>query len=174
MINGYVKNMTHLWTHVMKRNVGPGAQIPIQELYEQYGARHGLEEGTEFIQWLKEVKLRDRDRWGIFTEDDQPHDKALEVKDSKAIKSVEKGLTKTEQVVERSRGDSPAPIVATEMAVDDVVELSVRKAREIIPQLHDIKLLKYAENAANQRPGKDSLRRILMRRISELETMNHM
>jgi hypothetical protein len=171
-MEGYVKNMTHLWTHVMKRNVGPGAQIPLQELYEQYGARHGLEEGTEFIQWLKEVKLKDRDRWGIFTEDNKRHDEVLLANDSQVKAVTEKGLTKTDEVSEISRGDSVAPIVNKEMTVDDVVELSVRKAREVIPQLNDIKLLKYAENSANQRTGKDSLRRLLMRRISELEVSN--
>lgn len=170
MMTGYVKNMTHLWAHVMKRSVGPGATIPLQELYEQYGARHGLSEGDEFVQWLKEVKLRDRDKWQIFTEDDKKYGEVSKVKESK-VKNEGQGEAQTEKPG-RSRGDSPAPVVEKEMTVDDVVELSVRQAREIVPNIHDMKLLKYAESAANQRAGKDSLRRILMRRISELEVSN--
>jgi hypothetical protein len=169
-MNGYVKNMTHLWAHVMKRSVGPGATIPLKELYDQYGARHGLSEGEEFIQWLKEVKLRDRDRWQIFTDEDKPYEgvsKGKELKDEGQAQGLA-GNT----ISAKSRGDNTAPMVAKEMSVDDVVELSVRKAREVIPHISDIKLLKYAESAASQRTGKDSLRRILMKRITELQTSN--
>lgn len=163
MMTGYVKNMTHLWAHVMKRSVGPGAKIDLQELYEQYGARHGLEEGDEFVNWLKDIKLRDRDRWKIFTVDDKPYGElSKKAQESAPIKKADI----------RSKGDNQVPIVAKEMTVDDVVELSVRKAREVIPDIRDIKLLKYAENAANQKAGKDSLRRILMKRIQELEVSN--
>jgi hypothetical protein len=170
-MNGYVKNMTHLWSHVMKRSVGPGATIPLQELYEQYGIRYDLEEGDEFVHWLKDVKLRDRDRWGVFNEDNKPYGEVSREKKQTGKEEQEQGLTKTE-VKAQSRGDSQTPLVIKEFTVDDVVELSVRQAREVIPNISDIKLLKYAENAANQRAGKDSLRRLLMRRISELEVSN--
>ena len=172
-MNGYVKNMTHLWSHVMKRSVGPGATIPLQELYDQYGARHGLEEGDEFIHWLKEVKLRDINRWKIFDENDKPYGEVSKEKRQTGKVVQEQGLSKGEEKAKsQSRGDRTTPMVATELTVDDVVELSVRNAREVIPEITDIKLLKYAESAANQRAGKDSLRRILMRRISELEVSN--
>jgi hypothetical protein len=173
MMNGYVKNMTHLWNHVMKRSIGPGATIPLQELYDQYGARHNLDEGPEFIQWLKDVKLRDRDKWRIFTDEDKPYEAVVDKKDNKVNKVQETGLTKAEDTAKaQSRGDNTTPIVPKELTVDDVVELSVRQAREIIPEIRDIKLLKYAENNARQRAGKDSLRRILMKRIQELEVSN--
>lgn len=172
-MNGYVKNMTHLWSHVMKRSVGPGATIPLQELYEQYGARHGLEEGAEFVNWLKEVKLRDRDRWQIFNDDDKPYGEVSKAKSKEGDVVKEQGLPEAETKAKaQSRGDSQTPMVAKELTVEDIVELSVRNAREVIPHINDIKLLKYAENTANQRAGKDSLRRILMKRISELEVSN--
>lgn len=164
MINGYVKNMTHLWAHVMKRSVGPGATITLQELYEQYGARHGLDEGEEFIHWLADVKLRDRDRWQIFLDDGKPYGRKEE---NKINEKVEEN-----KINKESKESKTTPMVAKELTVDDVVELSVRKAREVIPNIRDIKLLKYAESAANQRTGKDSLRRLLMKRISELEVSN--
>jgi hypothetical protein len=170
-MDGYVKNMTHLWSHTMKRTVGPGATIPLDELYQQYGKRHGLEEGEEFIQWLTEVKLRDKNKWRIFAEDGKPltevskggpaqKEKTQEVQGSNIVK------------MDKSRGENVAPPVVTDLSVDDVVELSVRQAREVIPKIHDIQLLKYAEKTANQRSGKDSLRRILMRRIQELAVSN--
>ena len=57
------------------------------------------------------------------------------------------------------------------MSVEDVVELTVRPAREVLPNISDIKLLKYALQEAKPRAGKESLCRMLSKRIIELETM---
>ena len=150
----------------MKRTVGPGARLPLDELYEQYGKRHNLKKGEEFVQWLQEVKLRDNSKWRIFTEIDKPYGEILSEKDEPQAQGST--VVKTD----KSRGENVAPIITKEMGVDDIVGLSVRKAREIIPTIQDIQLLKYAENQANQRVGKDSLRRILMKRIEELAVSN--
>ena len=163
-MKGYVKNMTHLWAHVMKRAIGPGQKIPLAELYEQYGAKHNIEQGEPFITWLTEVKLKDRNKWKVFTEDDKP---AAEV--SKEV-SPEKQESVAQTQVEVGRGGNVAPPVTKDMEVADVVELSVRKAREVVPEIQDMQLLKYAIREANQRTGKDSLCRILRKRIMELET----
>jgi len=147
----------------MKRTVGPGAKIPLDDLYAQYGERHNLKKGKEFVQWLQEVKLRDKSKWRIFKADDKPYEETLSKMEVKEEPKVE---------VVPSRGDNVPPPVVKDMDVDDVVGLSVRKAREIVPTIQDIQLLKYAENQANQRSGKDSLRRILMKRIEELAVSN--
>ena len=60
-------------------------------------------------------------------------------------------------------------MVQTKMAVVDIVEMSVRQARETLPKITDLNLLKYAFQEANQRAGKDSLCRILRKRIKELQ-----
>ena len=156
----FIKNMTHVWSHTMKRAVGPGAIIPLQELYEQYGVKHNLEPGEEFIRWLRDVKLRDRDKWQIFLDNNKP----FEETETPVITEPKK-----DQVDIRSRGDNVAPIVEKEMDVMDVVNLTVRPAREVIPKIMDIKLLKYALREANQLAGKDSLCRIIRKRIQELE-----
>jgi hypothetical protein len=144
----------------MKRNVGPGAKIPLDDLYVQYGERHNLKKGKEFVQWLQEIKLRDKSKWRIFKADDMPYEEApIAIEPEEEAPVVEK----------KGRGDNVSTIVAKEITVDEIVELSVRKAREILPKIHDIQLLKYAENQANQRVGKDSLRILLMKRIEELK-----
>jgi len=165
-MKGYVKNMTNLWAHTMKRAVGPGQTIPLDDLYAQYGKRHDIKK-KDFIQWLKEVKLRDVNKWQIFTEDDKPD---AEVSVNRSLEAEQKDEVQGSTVVrtDKSRGESVTPFVTKDMTVEDVVELSVRKAREVVPRIQDIQLLKYAENIANQRSGKDSLRRILMKRIEEL------
>ncbi len=56
-----------------------------------------------------------------------------------------------------------------EMTVKDVVMLSVRQGREMLPRITDLKLLKYAFQEANQLAGKDSLCNLLRKRIKDLE-----
>jgi len=153
----------------MKRSVAPGAKIPLDELYEQYGKRHNIKKGRDFVKWLQEVKLRDPNRWQVFTEEDKPQEEVPVVKEIKEEVQVQ-GSTVVK--TDKSRGENVAPIVPTDMSIDEIVGLSVRAAREVIPKIHDIQLLKYSENVAKQRTGKDSLRRILMKRIQELSISN--
>lgn len=165
-LEGYVKNMTHLWAHTMKRAVGPGAKIPLQEIYDQYGKKHNLKPDKDFVMWLRSVKLRDRDKWGIFSLDNKPfEDVILEVdKDEK----VDEDMTTVVVKVDKARGDNVAPPVVKDMEIADIIALSVRKAREAIPTIQDMQLLKYAEKEASQLAGKDSLCIILRKRIQEL------
>jgi hypothetical protein len=159
-MNGYVKNVSNIWTHAMKRSVGPGATIPLDELYDQYGKKHDLAEGQEFVQWLKQVKLKDSSKWKIHLTENQTAQTATE--------EVEKAIEK-EPKPKRDLGSYTTPIVKKEMEVADVVGLSVRKAREVVPGIMDLNLLKYALQEANQLAGKDSLCRILRKRVRELQ-----
>lgn len=161
-MEGYIENKMHTWTHALKRSIGPGVKIPLDEIYEQYGPKHNLSEGKEFVDWLRNVKLKDTDRWSIvYKEDGSP-----EVLNQS---SAEKGSK--EKMVNKDLVAPPVPTSDSvkEMSVSDVVELSVRKAREVVTEIMDIKLLKYALQEANQRAGKDSLCLILRRRIKDLE-----
>lgn len=173
-LGGYVKNISPLWAHAMKRAIGPGHTIPLDELYAQYGEKHELNAGDEFIMWLKEVKLRDSNKWKIFNADDTPYKSGVNAPKERPAEEVQAPV-KDDTVSEKrseSRGDNVAPAVTKGLDVMDVVELSVRKAREVIPKITDIQLLRYAVKEANQRAQKDSLVRILRKRIQELEVSN--
>ncbi len=150
----------------MKRSVGPGHKIPLDELYEQYGKRHNIKKGRDFVKWLQEVKLRDPNKWQIFTDEDAPYGEDKSVKEEVQIQGST--VVKTD----KSRGENVAPIVPKEMEINEIVGLSVRAAREVIPKIHDIQLLKYSEKVASKRTGKDSLCRILVKRIQELSISN--
>jgi len=157
-MKGYVINKSAVYTHAMKRSIGPGGKIDLGELYEQYGIKHGINEGEEFVAWLREVKLKDRDKWQIIVEDGKP--KTKEVTPDEAEK------TKTQL------SDNVAPMVSSSKhTVKDVVLLSVRKARDVIPTITDINLLKYALQEANQLAGKDTLCIILRKRIREIQSL---
>lgn len=154
-MKGHVLNKSTMWLHAMKRAVAPGGKIPLTELYDQYGKKHELAKGKEFISWLKTVKLRDDDKWQVVSSiDELKADAKAEAADT-ILKEVKIDITK---------------INPKDMSIEEVVSLSVRKAREIVPRITDLKLLKYSMSEANPRPGKDSLCRILRKRIIELET----
>jgi hypothetical protein len=151
-MNGHVKNKTMAWRHAMKRSVGPGHEIPLDELFEQYGSKHDLEEGKPFVEWLRDVKLKDRGVWEVIFED-----------------GTEKNEQAEEIVREKQKNDLVVPLVKKEMEVADVVGMSVRTARTDLKKITDIKLLKYALGEANQMANKDTLVRMLRKRIMELE-----
>lgn len=157
-MDGYIKNMAPTWAHTMKRAVGPGQTIPLSDLYEQYGKKHDLNPGEEFVRWLLEVKLRDTEKWRVFNMDDTPMVFSTEIE------------VKKEEPKAPPKVDHQTPFVTKNMDVADIVGLSVRKAREVVPEINDIQLLRYAVREANQLAQKESLCRILRKRIEELDT----
>lgn len=152
-MEGYIKNVSPGWAHAFKRAVGPGEEISLDTLYVQYGEKHNLGEGEEFIHWLRTVKLRDNSRWKIILETSKKDDEVN-------VEEAEINKLKDTKINPKN------------MAIADVVELSVRRAREILPKISDIKLLKYAIQEANPRAGKDSLCKLIRKRIRELETIS--
>jgi hypothetical protein len=157
-MNGYVLNASNIWTHAMKRSVAPGSKIPLDELYEQYGVKHDLKEGDEFVQWLRTVKLTDSKRWKIVFNPSENEIKE-DVLTTKEAKPAGKG-----------QPDNVAPFIDdTKLDIADVVGLSVRNGREVIPKITDLKLLQYSLQEANKLAGKDSLCRVIRKRIKELQ-----
>ena len=157
-MKGYVVNKSNIWTHAMKRAVRPGGKIELDELYEQYGIKHGIEEGEDFISWLREVKLKDKNKWQIVLEDTSKKE---------AVSS-----TDVKAEAKKQTSDNVAPMVDnTKVTVEEIVGLSVRKAREVIPKLSDLKLLKYSLQEANQLANKDTLCIILRKRIKEIQSL---
>lgn len=164
-MNGYVKNKLGYWAHAMKRSIAPGEKIPLGSLYEQYGEKHDLAEGEEFVKWLREVKLRNEDKWEIVLE--ATEEAVKEPKEEEKLKEEKKPREEVEGPQEVMEEDKRGHI--KDMTVRDVSTLSVRKAREVLPRIMDLNLLKYALQEANQLAGKDTLCRMLRKRIDELQ-----
>ncbi len=158
-MEGYVKNIQPGWVHSMKREVGPGEKIPLSSLYDQYGKKHGIEEGDKFVSWLRDVKLKDTSKWQIVCATD-------EVKEEHTAEAEQVPITNAE-----IRKFSVRNVQKADLSVEDVVELSVRNAKKILPSIRDVKLLKYAYQEANVRAHKESLTRMLRKRIGELEAV---
>jgi len=154
-MKGYVKNISSGWAYAMKRSVRPGGEIPLTELFEQYGKKYDMAPGKEFIDWLQNVKLKDTNTWRIvygFKEGNQDDiDSAIDPQ------------------VTTQQSSYSAPMIAKKMQVDDIVNLTVRKAREVLPKLTDLGLLKYSLSEARQMANKDTLCRLLYKRVMELQ-----
>lgn len=153
-MKGSIINTSTMWMHAMKRAVAPGGRIPLNELYDQYGKKHDLPKNKDFVEWLKNVKLRDNANWQIVLDDEEPKD------DKKEVVNVAKS----------DRLDT-SNINPKKIEIAEVVALSVRQAREMLPKISDIKLLKYSLQEAAPRSGKDTLCQLLRKRIRELETI---
>ena len=160
-MEGYIKSTTGGWRHIFKRSVRPGGKIPLSELYAEYGKKNSLPDNEKFVTWLKDVKLNGTlDTWEVITMDEKPpEDLVVDAKTKEP--SVGETLAKA--------SDDSLIARAKTLSVMELVELSVRPAREIIPKITDLKLLKYAYQEANQRSNKESLCRIMEKRIRELE-----
>ena len=147
-MEGYVRNKTATWRHAMKRSIGPGHEVGLDDIYEQYGEKHGLEEGEPFVEWLRSVKLKDNNVWEIIYGE----------------QSLEEEVEQDEKAA-----DLTSPFIKKELTVEDIVTMSVRKAREDLNKITDIALIKYAYGEARQLANKDTLCRMLKKRIQVLE-----
>lgn len=156
-MEGYVKNISAEWAYAMKRSIRPGGEIPLGELFEQYGKKYDMEPDDGFVGWLQTIKLKNSDRWKI-------------VYDFKE-ENTTKNISVKEQVKEQAKepNSHTTPMVGKKMQVEDIVTLTVRKAREVLPKVNDLGLLKFSLSEARQLTGKDSLCRLLHKRVGELQ-----
>lgn len=170
-MKGYVKNISRFPMYALKRHFLAGKRIPLDDLYAQYGEKHGLKPNEEFVNWLREVKLKDPAFWEITFEtgeakaEEKPEDNKVKVT-GKITKTSDKKINLPVKAEPMAAGQ-----VTGELTYEDVAGYSVRKAREEVPKIKDVKLLKYALNVANQRPNKETLCRILRKRIEEMHAV---
>jgi len=153
-MRGFVKNISTEWQYAMKRSVRPGGEIPLRELFEQYGKKYNIKPNNDFVEWLHGIKLRNKDKWSI-------------VYDSKNKTKLKKEKLVIEEPVVSNVEEEIKPI--KQLQVDDVTSLTVRKAREVLPKIMDLNLLKYSLTEARQLSDKDSLCRLLTKRVKELQ-----
>lgn len=164
-MEGYVKNISRFPMYALKRHFLTGKRVSLAELYTQYGEKHGLKEGEEFVSWLRDVKLKDAAVWEInfegFTKAEKSEDKKVTITGKITATSDEK--------IDLPKEPMRAVQIKQELTHEDIAGFSVRKAREEVPKINDLKLLKYALNVANQRPNKETLCRILRKKIEEMK-----
>lgn len=165
-MKGYVKNKTSLWRHAMKRNIGPGQQVPLIELYKQYGEKYEIPEGSPFVEWLINVKLKDRSIWDVVYE--EPVSGDVVVKEEEPTEEI---VYPKEKVVNKERFKEAAivPLVKKDVDLKDVINMPVRQARADLKKITDLNLLKHALQEVRQLAHKDTLALMIRKRVQELE-----
>lgn len=169
-MKGYIKNVAQGWTHAFKRAVGPGQEITLDELYGQYGEKHSLKEGQEFVDWLKDVKIKNSDRWKIVCEDFnvvKESSTEVEILD-KPVEEVVKAK-KEQKVRVTKKNEGVTPIVQKELSPAHIAKMTPRMAKEALPKINDLNMLKYALSEANPLAGSDALCRLIRKRMDELQ-----
>ena len=163
-MQGYVRNISRTWRHALKRSIAPGQKIDLDVLYAEYGEKHDIAEGKPFADWLRNVKLKDAGTWEISFREaiDIPEDDEMEIQEVQSTPVAE----------EVNRPINVSPFVEQKPEVMDIVNLSVRKAKEELTRVTDLKLLKHAMNIAKTQAGKDTLTNMLRKRIKELEVFS--
>lgn len=152
-MDGYIKSKKTSWVHIFKMSVRPGGTIPLADLYNLYGKRYNIAE-KDFVTWLKDVKLKGSiDDWLIIEE------------------TLTDTLKEIPNVSEEKEKSLTVPI--NKMTIHDLMDLPVRKAREVVPGIMDIKLLKFALRELKPLPNKESICRIIDKRIMELSINPH-
>jgi hypothetical protein len=118
------------------------------------------------------VKLPNKQVWEILYDDSLKEENKVTVTaqimqvvdgDEKESEEKKEGLSNEE------KAKSARPHVKNEWEVEDIVALTVSKAREEIPKIRNKKLLSWALNVARQTPNKETVCRILEKRIDELK-----
>ena len=153
-MKGFVKNISTEWQYAMKRSVRPGGEIPLKELFEQYGKKYNIKPNNDFVEWLYNIKLRNKDKWSI----------VYDLKNKTKL-SKEKLIIEEPSVVNTDKDTASVK----QLQIEDIVNLTVRKAREILPKIMDLNLLKYSLTEARQLSDKDSLCRLITKRVKELQ-----
>lgn len=158
-MKGYVKNIGRLWRHALKHSIAPGEKVPLDLLFEEYGAKHGFEPGKAFADWIMNIKLKDPSVWEVVYEDEATTVGASIVEATDAPQGPEKNQMPV----------TTSPIVKKDLGVIDIINMSVRTARADLRKITDLNLLKHALSEARQLAGKDTLCIMLKRRVQELE-----
>jgi hypothetical protein len=170
-MKGYIKNITGRPLYALKRHILPGKNIDIATLYIEYGEKHGIEKGQPFVDWLRNVKLPSEQMWEIqYDGMDEPKlDEENKVTVVAQITQVEDGADTSVKLSNLEKVESGTPFIKKEWEIAEIVDLTVKKAREEIPKIRNKRLLSHALNVATQTPNKETICRILEKRIDELK-----
>lgn len=152
MVIGHVINNTGRAKHAFKRNVQPGMKIPLKSLYKHYKYKYQGEFDAAFLDWLDKNKISKMDGFEIVVKDIDEPEKDQPVNTPEKSKPKEKKLP------------IPGNLTAREIA-----DLKMKdKPKKILQGVMSIHKLRRALTACKNRPGKETLSKLIKERITEL------
>ncbi len=151
MINGYVINNLGRGKHIFKQSVFPGMKVPLDKLYEQYSVSYGGEFNLDFLKWLEKTKIPKGSGFDIVVED---------IKTEVEVKPV------TEEV---TLGVRPQKVHPTNLTAKQISDLKIKdKPKIVLQEVMSVHKLRRAYTLCKNRPGKETLSRLVRERMVEL------
>lgn len=70
-MKGYVKNESNQAYFIVQRQIPPGGKVELIDVYKSVGKQSGLDEGSEFVDWLR-TDIFTKGTWGFYDSFDKP------------------------------------------------------------------------------------------------------
>jgi len=155
MIKGTVRNESGRAKHKFKKNILPGQEVPLSYLYKLYKNKYCGKFDLEFIDWLKENKVKEGSGFTVIIE------KIVEEDTSNEESKPQGELVEVSSVANKIH---PLKLTSRQIA-----ELKIKdEPKKIIPQIMSIHKLRRALTMCKDRPGKETLTKLIRERITEL------
>jgi hypothetical protein len=183
-MNGYVQNLTPVYKYAFKMHIAPNQKVPLDDLHASYGVKHGIEEGLEFAEWIRNVKVRDQKTWAVVfegvnlmvgaTPQATPKKETGKVEIEGEVLSVGDNpveLPKPKKPRRRPETFTQAAIPRKEPITDtDILNLPIGpNLKKELEKVKDVKVLRYALNRAKHMPDKAIMMKMLKDRINDLQ-----
>ena len=175
-MRGYVKNEGTQAYFSCQRQITPAGRVMLDDIYKSVGEKSGLEDGPEFIEWIKTNVFR-RGSWGYYEEEGKP----LAAPNTK--KAAPKKRTKAQNFATSSKKEKDAPGAGRAMRRDSaetydvtgrnitpsaIIEAPYDQARALIEKTKDRVVLKKALNLTKHFANKEQHMRHIVKRLEQV------
>jgi len=151
MIKGYVVNNLGRGKHIFKQSVSPGMKVPLDKLYDQYSVSYGGDFDLDFLEWLEKTKIPKGSGFDIVVED--------------VKQDVDTSVVEEEKPV----AVKPQRIHPTNLTARQIADLKIKdKPKLVLQEVMSIHKLRRAHTLCKNRPGKETLVRLIRERMTEL------
>ena len=183
-MKGYLRNESNEAYFKLQRQIPPGGKVTLDAAYRSAGKASGVEEGPEFVQWLKEHILT-QGTWGIYEEEGKifgaesespkiqpsPDTKQKSARKAKTNSSANRTSSKKEhdargagRAMRRDSNEAKGLIITPATIIDAPYD----EARTLIEKTKDRTVLKKALNLTKHFSGKDQHMRHIMKRLDQV------
>jgi len=177
-MRGYVKNEGRQAYFVCQRQIPPGGSVELDDVYKSVGKKSGLEDGPEFVEWVKTNVFR-RGSWGYYEDAGKPLGGQPVVKQAAPKKTAPKkpavsAKGKSSKKAKDAKGAGRAlrrdvneaeGIIVTPAAI---IEAPYEQARGLIEKTRDRTVLKKALALTQHFGGKEQHMRHIMKRMEQV------
>jgi hypothetical protein len=176
-MKGYVRNEGEQAYFVCQRQIPPGGKVELTAIYKSVGKKSGVDEGPEFVEWIKSNVFR-RGSWGYYEEEGKLLGVKEEVKkpSSKPVSKPKKRTTaKTSskkdndaQGAGRNVRRDPTENESGEVTPSAIIEAPYDQARALIEKTKDRIVLRKALKLTNHFSGKEQHMRHIIKRLEQV------